>query len=80
VPEAISRASLWWESKGIKQVFPNGETARLFADWMVRFQLGRKRILDTLLAATYLSNGIQSVITSNARDFEIYNTLEVTVP
>ena len=24
----------------------------LFFDWMLRYQLGRKRILDTMLAAT----------------------------
>lgn len=80
LPEAVARAKLWWESREIKQVFPDAEAMRLFADWMVRFRLGRKRIPGTMLAATYSANDIHSVITSNARDFDIYEAFEVMVP
>lgn len=77
---AIDRATAWWEAKETVQVFPNAETMRLFSAWMTRFALGRKRILDTLLAATYLSNDISSVMTSNLRDFHIFEVFEVIVP
>ncbi len=78
--KAVDRATTWWEAKETVQVFPNAESLRLFSAWMTRFELGRKRILDTLLAATYLSNDILSVMTSNLRDFQIFEVFEVIVP
>jgi hypothetical protein len=41
---------------------------RLFFQWMADHQLGRKRLLDTLLAATYSAAGITSIVSTNARD------------
>ena len=34
--------------------------------------LGRRRILDTLLAATYRCAGITAIISSNARDYHLF--------
>ena len=42
-----------------------------FFAWMRAFRLGRKRVLDTLLAATFREAGIASVLTTNARDFAV---------
>jgi len=44
---------------------------------MESFKLGRKRILDTMLAATYLSQGIHHLITGNPSDFRIFPDLEL---
>ncbi len=44
-----------------------------------RFQLGRKRILDTQLAATLWSAGIQRLVTSNPADFKLLG-FETLVP
>ena len=62
-------ARLWWHSPEVDRVLPDEEALRLFFDWMTAHQLGRKRILDTMLAATYRSAGIDSLLTTNARDF-----------
>ncbi|MCP4674009.1 MAG: PIN domain-containing protein [Deltaproteobacteria bacterium] len=77
---ALVRVSLWWNAVETKQVFPNAETIALFGSWMSGENLGRKRILDTMLAATYVSNGITSLITSNSRDYSVFKGLEVTTP
>ena len=80
MPAALERASMWWNAVETKQVFPDAGSVALFTDWMATARLGRKRILDTMLAATYASNGVRAIITSNSRDFEAFNTFEIIVP
>jgi predicted nucleic acid-binding protein len=80
VGEATLRALLWWESKETRQIFPNAESMRLFSNWMTTIPLGRKRILDTMLAATFHANDIRSVITSNVRDFTVFGVFDIIRP
>jgi len=42
---------------------------------MRRHQLGRKRVLDTLLAATYRAAEVTSLLTLNAADFTVFDEL-----
>ena len=42
--------------------------------------LGRKRLLDTLLAATYWQAGIQSLLTTNPADFGVFGTFRCITP
>ncbi len=49
-------------------------------DLLERYQLGRKRIADTLLAATLLHHSISELITCNPRDFGIIEGLELIDP
>ena len=72
IKDALKRAEIWWHASEVVQVFPRIETVRLQLSWMSKYNLGRKRILDTQLAATFYSNNIKSVVTSNARDFKIF--------
>ena len=48
--------------------------------WMRQFQLGRKRILDTHLAATLHTHGISRLMTSNPRDFSVFQVFEIITP
>ncbi len=80
VDAALSRAEAWWTSTEVMQVFPTSATLDEFFGWMRRHQLGRNRILDTLLAATYKVAGIGSVLTTNARDFTVFNAFQVVAP
>lgn len=41
----------------IEQVFQSDHTVSWFLAWIGRYDLGRKRILDTMLAATYFAGG-----------------------
>lgn len=50
MPEAINRAERWWQAKEVVRVFPDGRTVVDFLAWLTRHQLGRERLLDTLLA------------------------------
>ena len=74
--DALDRAQLWWEAKEVKPVFPSLESVRLSMRWMREHRLGRKRILDTELAATYHTNGIVSMLTLNTADFEVFDAFD----
>jgi hypothetical protein len=47
---------------------------------MLQFKLGRKRVLDTHLAAILYSNGVTRLLTSNAADFVAFKVLEPVMP
>ncbi len=55
-------------------------TARQFLAWLQQVALGRKRLLDTLLAATYRQAGIQSLLTTNQADFLVFGVFTCMLP
>lgn len=73
-------AEQWWTARDVIQVFPDAGTMRQFFIWMQQFSLGRKRLLDTLLAATYRQVGIQSLLTTNPADFAVFGVFTCLTP
>ncbi len=65
IAAGLHLAEQWWTASEVVQVFPDVAATRLFLAWLQQFSLGRKRLLDTLLAATYRQNGISSILTTN---------------
>ncbi|MBI5386642.1 MAG: hypothetical protein HZA90_18380 [Verrucomicrobia bacterium] len=47
---------------------------------MRQFNLGRKRILDTHLAAVLNIAGVRRLLASNPADFAVFGVLETVVP
>ncbi len=77
---ALERAELWWESPEVDQLSPEALSIRTFFAWMRQHRLGRKRILDTLLASTFREAGIRSILTTNSRDFTVLGDFECVAP
>lgn len=48
--------------------------------WMRQFNLGRKRILDTHLAAVLHTSGVNRLLTSNPADFAVFGVLQTVSP
>ncbi len=48
--------------------------------WLRHFGLGRKRILDTHLAAVLYTGGVRRLLTSNSADFAIFTDLQTIIP
>jgi hypothetical protein len=48
--------------------------------WMRQSNLGRKRILDTKLAAVLHVGGVRRLLTSNPADFAVFGVLETVTP
>lgn len=44
---------------------------------MREHRLGRKRLLDTLLAASYHRAGVRRIATTDWRDFAVYGVFEI---
>jgi len=70
--DAVARAQLWWDAREVRPVFPSVDSVRLAMSWLAEHRLGRKRLLDTDLAATYHTNGVTSILTLNPSDFEVF--------
>lgn len=58
-------------------IFPNRETLKLTADFCQKLTVINGKIFDIYLVATMLSNGIQSIITANSKDFAVFPDLKV---
>ena len=74
--QALAKANFWWNAGEVERVFPDEQVVRRFLAWMQEHRLGRKRLLDTLLAATYYESGITRVVTSNARDYRVFGVFD----
>ncbi len=70
--QAIHRADVWWNASEVVHVFPTTESTLLFLGWLDEFKLGRKRLLDTMLAATLQAGGVTSILTLNRTDFTVF--------
>jgi predicted nucleic acid-binding protein len=73
-------AEQWWTAREVVRVFPDDVSTWQFLAWLQQFSLGRKRLLDPLLAATYHRAGIQSLLTTNPADFAVFGTFSCIAP
>ena len=78
--DACRLAEQWWTAKEVVHVFPNVAATQQFIGWLQQFSLGRKRLLDALLAATYHHAGISSLLTTNPHDFAVFGVLQCMTP
>ena len=78
--EALNRAEYWCTASETTLVFPTFASTKLFFEWMIQYRLGRKRLRDTMLAASYFSAGVTRIVTLNAKDFEVFGGFEIIVP
>lgn len=77
IDEALSRAEAWWTAEEVVPALPNEHTVPRFIAWLREHRLGRKRLLDTLLAATYITNDVSSIVTANTRDFAVFDCFQL---
>jgi predicted nucleic acid-binding protein len=80
VAAARQLAEQWWTANDVVHVFPDDGATPLFLAWLQQFSLGRKRLLDTLLAATYRQAGISSLLTTNPADFGVFGVFTCITP
>jgi predicted nucleic acid-binding protein len=70
--EARKLAEQWWTIREVDAIFPGQAAIKQYFEWLQTHRHGRKRQLDTLLAATYLLSGTTSILTLNSSDFAIF--------
>ncbi|MBN8458617.1 MAG: type II toxin-antitoxin system VapC family toxin [Verrucomicrobia bacterium] len=70
---AMALAGFWAAAAEVVHLPHGPEVTALWLDWLNHHRLGRKRLLDTLIAATWYHAGIQEVFTLNPADFNIFD-------
>jgi predicted nucleic acid-binding protein len=68
------------DSREVTSVLPGPAVLSRTLVLMRRHRLGRKRILDTALAATLEGAGVEQLATYNGRDFGIFEFLDLVEP
>ncbi|HSY20319.1 MAG TPA: PIN domain-containing protein [Candidatus Acidoferrales bacterium] len=83
-PLTMNEALDWMENflsnPSVSMIEPAAESSRQTLLWMRQFNLGRKRILDTNLAAIFHAAGVRRLMTSNPADFAVFGVFEVITP
>lgn len=77
ITEALILCNQWWYAEECRTVPVDVEAGALFLTWMEQFRLGRKRLLDTLLAASYHCAGVRKIATTDWRDFNTYGVFDI---
>lgn len=78
--EALQLVRSLWEAREVVRVQPAPHVPLRTLELMERHRLGRKRILDTALAATLEGAGVRRLATFNGDDFRVFPFLEVVEP
>lgn len=73
VPDATALTAFWENVREVTLLPQNAAVVTLWLHWMNLHFLGRKRLLDTLIAATWFQAGITKVFTLNPSDFAIFD-------
>jgi predicted nucleic acid-binding protein len=80
IGSAVALARTLWDAPDTQRLRAGPKTAHRTLELLQAQRLGRKRILDTALAATLEEAGIRRLATFNRRDFEVFSFLEVVEP
>lgn len=75
--DALSRAEHWWQAKEVVRLYPDGDTFGTWIGWLRDHRLGRKRLLDTMLAAACYAQGISTLVSNNDSDFQIFGKFNI---
>lgn len=67
-------------TKSCSMISPNQETYYLALGLIKSYNLSGNRIFDAYLAATALSNGIDTIATDNTRDFKKFKEIKLFNP
>jgi len=78
--QAIARARALWDAVEVVRILPGPAVPHRTLELLSRLALGRKRILDTALAATLEAAGIRRLATFNRDDYAVFPFLEVVTP
>ncbi len=75
--DALGRAAFWSEAREVTLLAADDAVNALWLKWLAEFHLGRKRLLDTLIAVTWHAAGIREICTLNPRDFKVFEIFHI---
>ena len=78
--DALDQARSLWFARDVSRIVPGPRVLARTLELLDKLALGRKRILDTALAATLETAGVKRLATFNGEDFKIFPFLQVLRP
>jgi len=78
--EALAVARGYLERSNVECIATDEGSLLLGLDLLSRHKLGRRRIADTLFAATLLAHGVHRLVTFNVADFKVFENLIAMEP
>jgi len=69
-----------WTATEVVRILPAPSVLDRTLELLAHLRLGRKRILDTALAATLELAGVRRLATFNPGDFRVFNFLDLVAP
>jgi predicted nucleic acid-binding protein len=80
MPEAVAWIQEFLTNPAVRLLEPTQASLAQTLEWMKQFNLGRKRILDTHLAAILYTHSVRRLLTSNPSDYTVFGVLETITP
>ena len=80
MPKATALIRDLWQAADVVQIVPTPAVVTRTLELVDELKLGRKRLLDTALAATLESASVTKLATLNERDFAVFPFLEIVSP
>lgn len=78
--EALNWIERFLANDSVRVLEPKHDSLEQTFRWLKQYNLGRKRILDTHLAAVLHTCGVKRLLTSNPADFTVFGVLDIIVP
>lgn len=75
--KALEITESWLNSYETVSLFPSEQSTRLQLHWLRTHRLGRQRINDTRIASIYYQNGVSTLLTSNVRDYTVFECFKI---
>jgi predicted nucleic acid-binding protein len=80
MPEALATARLYVGRRNVECLPVHEDAIRRALDLLEEHGLGRKRVADTLFAATLLTHGVTHLLTCNVSDYALFDELTLEDP
>ena len=74
---ALERVWFWIGQERIRILHPTDSSLKRCLMWMAAFRLGRRRLLDTQMAAAYAEEGVTTLWSANPSDFNVFGVFEL---
>ena len=75
--EALARAEYWWQAREVVRIYPEGDAVSTWIEWLLDHRLGRKRLLDTMLAASAYAQRISTIVSNNEKDSKFFRSFKI---
>ncbi|MBN2050863.1 MAG: hypothetical protein JW760_10495 [Spirochaetales bacterium] len=77
VDRAVQRVWFWAGQERIRVLYPADTSLKRCLLWLTAFSLGKKRLVDTQMAAVYAEEGVTTLWTANPEDFALFGVFKL---